>query len=116
MGCDDRLPMTPNGKLDRRQLPDPRAAIASGRNQGYVAPSSELEQQLATVWASVLKIEDPGVRDNFFDIGGHSLLLLQVKNQLEAALQRDIPVVALFQYPRLLRWRLGLANRFRNKI
>lgn len=95
----DRLPMTPNGKLDRRQLPDPRAAIASGRSQGYVAPSSELERQLATVWASVLTIDAPGVKDNFFDIGGHSLLLLQVKNQLEAALQRDIPVVALFQYP-----------------
>ncbi|ASY82362.1 hypothetical protein BJK05_21220 [Pectobacterium polaris] len=95
----DSLPITPNGKLDRRQLPDPRAAMALGRKQGYVAPSSELERQLAAVWASVLNIEEAGVSDNFFDIGGHSLLLLQVKNQLEALLQRDIPVVTLFQYP-----------------
>ena len=51
------------------------------------------------MWARVLRSDEPGASDNFFDIGGHSLLLLQVKNQLQATLQRDIPVVALFQYP-----------------
>ncbi|AML57741.1 Malonyl CoA-acyl carrier protein transacylase [Serratia rubidaea] len=95
----DRLPMTPNGKLDRRRLPDPHAAMLAVRKQGYIAPSSESERQVAAVWARVLRSDEPGVSDNFFDIGGHSLLLLQVKNQLQATLQRDIPVVALFQYP-----------------
>lgn len=94
-----QLPMTLNGKLDRRQLPDPQAAMLAGRTQGYVAPSSEREQQVAAVWASVLTLQAPGVNDNFFELGGHSLLLLQVKNQLQAVLQRDVPVVALFQYP-----------------
>ncbi len=107
----ERLPMTPNGKLDRRQLPDPATAMLAQRKQGYIAPSTELERQVAAVWASVLQGETPGTSDNFFDIGGHSLLLLQVKNQLQLALQCDIPVVALFQYPTIAAFAAWLGDQ-----
>jgi amino acid adenylation domain-containing protein len=95
----DALPMTANGKLDRLRLPDPRTAEPLVNRQAYVAPTSTLETQVAAVWRRALGREEIGVHDNFFDLGGHSLLLLQVKTQLQAELQRELPVVALFQHP-----------------
>ncbi|WP_248796631.1 non-ribosomal peptide synthetase [Pseudomonas sp. MWU13-2105] len=69
----EQLPLTANGKLDRRALPQPGAV-----QQGYVAPLGELEEQLAAVWADVLKLERVGSRDNFFELGGDSILSLQI--------------------------------------
>jgi hypothetical protein len=94
----DGLPMTPNGKLDRQRLPDPRSAQPI-RSQGYVAPSTDLEAAVVAIWREVLHRPEVGVQDRFFDLGGNSLLLLQVKTRLQAVLHREIPVVALFQYP-----------------
>jgi amino acid adenylation domain-containing protein len=94
----DGLPMTPNGKLDRQRLPDPRSAQPI-RCQGYVAPSTDLEAAVVAIWREVLRRPEVGVQDRFFDLGGNSLLLLQVKTRLQAVLHREIPVVALFQYP-----------------
>ncbi|HEU4733061.1 MAG TPA: amino acid adenylation domain-containing protein [Kofleriaceae bacterium] len=93
----DGLPMTPNGKLDRQRLPDPRTVLPL-RGQGYVAPTTDLELAVVGIWQEVLRRAEIGVHENFFDLGGNSLLLLQVKTRLQAALRRDIPVVALFQY------------------
>ena len=72
----DAIPLTPNGKVDRAALPDP-FGHAAGSAQ-YEPPTSEMELLLAGVWAEVLKIERVGVNDNFFDLGGHSLLSLRV--------------------------------------
>ncbi|MBH3421853.1 non-ribosomal peptide synthetase [Pseudomonas gessardii] len=69
----ERLPLTANGKLDRRALPVPDAQA-----QAYVAPGNELEQALAEVWAQVLKVEQVGTGDNFFELGGDSILSLQI--------------------------------------
>ncbi|RKH36324.1 non-ribosomal peptide synthetase, partial [Corallococcus llansteffanensis] len=68
----DALPLTPNGKLDRRALPAPDARPSL--DTGFVAPQSALEQQLASAWQSVLRLDKVGVHDNFFDLGGNSLL------------------------------------------
>ncbi|NSX02821.1 non-ribosomal peptide synthetase [Cupriavidus gilardii] len=76
----DRLPVTPNGKLDRRALPAP-----VWEAQGYVAPRNEIETLLAQVWQEVLGVEQVGIHDNFFELGGHSLLCLQVLTRLRAA-------------------------------
>ena len=93
----DRLPVTPNGKVDREALPAPE-----GERQlenPCVAPTTELEHQLAEIWREVLAVNSVGVRDNFFDLGGHSLLLLQVQNRLSEQLGFPVPAVELFQYP-----------------
>ncbi|MBV4459306.1 non-ribosomal peptide synthase/polyketide synthase [Pseudomonas sp. COR58] len=70
----ERMPLTPNGKLDRKALPDPGAE----QRQDYVAPRTELEKALAGIWQDVLKIERVGLTDNFFELGGDSILSLQV--------------------------------------
>ncbi|WP_242046405.1 MULTISPECIES: non-ribosomal peptide synthetase [Calothrix] len=94
----DALPLLPNGKVDRRALVatdgfSPTLAAA------YEPPKSEVERNIAAVWQEVLHLEKVGINDNFFDIGGHSLLMAQVNNKLRAILQRDISVVTMFQYP-----------------
>ncbi|WP_085691694.1 MULTISPECIES: non-ribosomal peptide synthetase [unclassified Pseudomonas] len=70
-----KLPVTPNGKLDRKALPQPDASQLQGE---YVAPRSDLEQQIAAIWADVLKLEKVGLTDNFFELGGDSIISLQV--------------------------------------
>ncbi|MFV3291356.1 amino acid adenylation domain-containing protein, partial [Pseudomonas sp. NY11955] len=69
----ERLPLTANGKLDKRALPAPGAV-----SRGYVAPQGEIEEKLAAVWADVLKLEQVGSSDNFFELGGDSILSLQI--------------------------------------
>ena len=80
----DKLPVTPNGKLDRKALPQPDASQLQGE---YIAPQSELEQQIAAIWADVLKLEKVGLTDNFFELGGDSIISLQVVSR---ARQTDI--------------------------
>ena len=94
----DKLPLTPNGKLDRKALPasdDSRPELEAA----YVAPRTPLEQQLAAIFASVLKIDRVGIRDNFFDLGGHSFLVLRVLAEIEKACGRRLSVATLFQAP-----------------
>ena len=92
----DALPMTPNGKLDRKALPAPEPASAE---ETYVAPRRPLEAALAEIWAEVLGCARVGVKENFFDLGGHSLLLVKVQARLREVLDRKIPVVDLFRFP-----------------
>ncbi|MGE8465635.1 MAG: non-ribosomal peptide synthase/polyketide synthase [Pseudomonas putida] len=88
------LPLTVNGKLDRKALPQPDARLLQG---DYLAPRSELEQQIAAVWAEVLKLEKVGLHDNFFELGGHSLLATQVLARLQIELGMNLPLALLFQ-------------------
>lgn len=91
------LPLSPTGKLEASALPPP-AATPSTRPL-YEAPNSEIEQAIIAVWQNVLRWDRIGVRDNFFDLGGHSLLLAQVQGKLSSALSRDIRMMDLFRYP-----------------
>ncbi|WP_277965042.1 amino acid adenylation domain-containing protein, partial [Pseudomonas sp. RIT-To-2] len=71
----DALPLTPNGKLDRKALPQPDLSQAQ---QAYVAPQTEVQAQLASIWAQVLKVPQVGLNDNFFELGGDSIVSIQV--------------------------------------
>jgi amino acid adenylation domain-containing protein len=92
------FPLTPNGKIDRRKLPEP-GGRRPGPGSSLAAPQSELERTIAQVWRDVLRLDEVGVDDNFFDLGGHSLLLVQVQTRLRETLEREVPIVEMFQYP-----------------
>ncbi|RKH44041.1 amino acid adenylation domain-containing protein [Corallococcus sp. AB050B] len=94
----ERLPLTANGKLDRKALPAPDVHRPE-LSEDYRVPEAGLEQTLAALWASVLGLERVGASDNFFDLGGNSLLLQSVHAKLEALVGRKVPLVTLFQYP-----------------
>jgi amino acid adenylation domain-containing protein len=91
------LPLTPGGKVDRRALPAPEEA--RGEAEDLVLPRSQVEHAIAAIWREVLRLEQVGVHENFFDLGGHSLLLVRVHNRLQKALDQDITVLDLFKYP-----------------
>jgi amino acid adenylation domain-containing protein len=94
----DALPLTPNGKVDRRNLPSPEGRRVE-LEQGFVAPRTQAEQQIARVWQEVLALEIVGVHDNFFDLGGHSLLMVRVHGRLSEIVAGDLSIVDLLQYP-----------------
>jgi acyl carrier protein len=94
----DSLPLTTNGKLDRRALPPPDSTEVAGRAD-FVAPHTPVEEILASIWATVLRLERVGIRDNFFAIGGHSLLATQVVSRIRTAIGIELPLQALFEYP-----------------
>jgi hypothetical protein len=89
----ESLPVGPNGKIDLKALPAPDT---SRRSTEYVDPRNELERDIATVWSETLQIEPVGVYDNFFDLGGHSLLVAKVHSRLVEVLGRDIQILKLF--------------------
>jgi amino acid adenylation domain-containing protein len=95
----ESMPLSPAGKVDRRQLAAQQAAArGEERAPGLLRPRSEMEARVAKVWSEVLGVESIDVRDNFFDVGGHSLLLVRVHAQLRAELGLDLSIVDLFRY------------------
>jgi acyl carrier protein len=91
----ERIPLTPNGKLDVRALPAPELAS----EESYVAPRTPTEEVLAGIWAEVLRLERVGVRENFFELGGHSLLATRVVSRVREAFGVEVPLRALFEGP-----------------
>jgi hypothetical protein len=94
----EAVPLTPNGKIDRKNLPAPELAPASGR-VAYAAPGTDLERTIASAWQEVLPQTWVGVNDNFFEMGGHSLLMVQVHGRLKKKLGRDVSLIKMFRYP-----------------
>nr|WP_282705617.1 non-ribosomal peptide synthetase [Pseudomonas syringae] len=94
----DRMPLSANGKLDRKALPKPDARQLQRQ---YVAPCTEQEQQMAAIWADVLKVERVGLSDDFFELGGHSLLATQLISRIHTGLGIDIPLRLIFEKPQL---------------
>ena len=94
----DAFPLTRNGKVDRRSLPAAEAARPE-KESVYAAPRNDVERTLAAAWQEVLGVEEVGLDDNFFDLGGHSLLLARLRSRLEGKLPRLLSVVELFRYP-----------------
>ncbi|HYG65015.1 MAG TPA: amino acid adenylation domain-containing protein, partial [Thermoanaerobaculia bacterium] len=92
------LPRTANGKLDRAALPEV-PDLADAWQAGRVAPRNELERAIAAIWQEVLGLDAVGIDDNLFDLGGHSLTLLRIHSKLRSSLERDLPMVALFEHP-----------------
>jgi amino acid adenylation domain-containing protein len=92
------LPLGTSGKVDLAKLPRPARADLVGGN-GFTAPDSALERRIAAVWSEVLGTTEVGAHDNFFDLGGNSLSLARLHSRLVADLDRDIPIVDLFEHP-----------------
>ena len=94
----EKMPLTPNGKVDRKQLPAPQGSRVKAEGE-FVAPKGNVEQSVATIWKEILHVEQIGVDDNFFDFGGHSLQVVQVQNRLRETIGVNVPVLKLFQFP-----------------
>ncbi|WP_338247660.1 amino acid adenylation domain-containing protein [Dictyobacter halimunensis] len=92
------LPLTANGKLDRRALPTPEQAASQGARE-LVAPRDAVEEIVADLWKEILGLEMISIYDNFFEIGGHSLLATQLLSHLRQMLQIDVPLRDLFEKP-----------------
>ena len=94
----DAMPLTPNGKVDRKALPAPDQ-LTSFNQQNYIAPRNSTEETLASIWGEVLRLEQVGVADNFFELGGHSLTATQVISRIRQAFQTELPLRAVFEFP-----------------
>jgi amino acid adenylation domain-containing protein len=94
----DALPTSPNGKLDRRALPEVDAQRPD-LEESFVAPRSEAERVIAEIWKETLKLEEVGVNDNFFDLGGHSLLMTIMHGKLRQAFGKSLSMIEMFTYP-----------------
>ena len=90
------LPLTSNGKIDRRALPDPMQT-RSELELGWVAPYTPTEKILASIWVEVLGLKQVSIHDNFFELGGHSLLVVRLMTQIQQQFKKDLPLAVLFQ-------------------
>jgi acyl carrier protein len=94
----DALPRNPNGKLDRAALPEPTGG-REGLGVPYVAPRNAVETAIVELWRGRLGIEEVGIYDNFFDLGGSSLQMAQLHGELQERLERRLTMVDLFRFP-----------------
>jgi len=94
----DDLPRLPNGKVNRSALPLPTMPHIK-REIAYVAPSTPAESKLAEIWLDLLDVVRVGINDNFFDMGGHSLKLMQLASRIRRAFGIDLPLIRLFDLP-----------------
>jgi len=94
----EKIPLTPNYKVDRKALPAP-LSVQESDNKKDIYPKSPLETEIKTIWEKFLQKEHIGLDDNFFDLGGHSLLLTQVNERLRTVFKQDIPLITLFEKP-----------------
>ncbi|MEL7039186.1 MAG: amino acid adenylation domain-containing protein [Cyanobacteria bacterium J06592_8] len=94
----DELPLTPNGKIDRKGLPKPESMISQTQAE-YIAPQTELQKKIAAIWQKALNLEKIGIQDNFFNLGGNSLLATQVLSQMRQTLQVEISIRRFFETP-----------------
>jgi len=93
----ESLPLTANGKVDRKALPDPDSTITAGHQ--YVAPANETEAKLAAIWQDILEVEQVGMNDDFFELGGHSLLAVRLVSAIRKAFKVEMPIGDIFDYP-----------------
>ncbi|CAD5920814.1 Dimodular nonribosomal peptide synthase [Planktothrix agardhii] len=106
------LPLTTNGKIDRRALPPPNLDISDK----YVAPSTPIEEILVNIWSEVLKVEKVGINDNFFELGGHSLLATQLVAQIRDSLKIELPLRQLFNTATLAELAQGIEQLKQEKL
>jgi acyl carrier protein len=94
----DALPRSPNGKVDRKALPNP-GIYRAARDTPLVVPRTRIEEELAKIWAEVLSIEQVGVHDNFWELGGHSLAAMRVISRVVEKFLIELPIQTLFEAP-----------------
>jgi natural product biosynthesis luciferase-like monooxygenase protein len=103
------MPLTPNGKVDRRALPATASVLPQGRPAA--PPEDDLQRRVAEIWKAVLRTDTVGVDDNFFDLGGHSLLVVQMAGRLGDELGRPLPITDVFRFPTIRRLAGHLSGR-----
>jgi acyl carrier protein len=106
----DALPKTPGGKVDRRALPPP-GRTRPALDQPLVAPRTPVEATVGAIWQEVLGLDEIGIHDNFFDLGGHSLAASQVIARVTETFHVDLPLRVLFEAPTLTGLAVALADR-----
>ena len=94
----EKLPLTPNGKIDRKRLPEPEH-LRPQLGVTYVAPKTSKEKEVSDIWKEILKLDQVGINDNFFDLGGTSFDVLKIMKKVHEVFHLDIPVVTIFRYP-----------------
>jgi amino acid adenylation domain-containing protein len=94
----EKFPLTPNAKIDRKALPRPEGKRPN-LAQDFIAPHSVTEKQLANLWCDLLQLDEVGIDDSFFDLGGNSLAVVRMTNRYHGRFGREIPPVKVFQYP-----------------
>jgi acyl carrier protein len=94
----DAIPLTPVGKVNKQALPSPESPDLQGGNE-YVAPSTDTEKKLAQIWQQIISLSQIGIHDNFFDIGGHSLLAVEIFAGIKKKFHLELPLALLFQAP-----------------
>ncbi|MFC0514087.1 non-ribosomal peptide synthase/polyketide synthase [Mucilaginibacter angelicae] len=104
------IPLTANGKIDRKALPHPEVQ-ASGKE--YAAPRNKVESMLSEIWQNILEVDEIGINDNFFELGGHSLLAVKLIAEVRKAFEQDLSIGEVFDYPTIgsLSSRLGRAEQ-----
>jgi len=93
------FPLTPNKKTDRKALPAPDQIQLTTPKAAYVPPSNALEQTVVDIWRRVLNVAQVGLNDNFFDLGGHSLLTVQVHRELKSLVDKPLAITDMFRFP-----------------
>jgi amino acid adenylation domain-containing protein/FkbM family methyltransferase len=94
----EKFPVTAAGKVDRRKLPLPEG-FRPTLGAAFAAPETETQRTIAAIWKEILKVDRVGIHDNFFDLGGTSLDIVRLNGRLKEVLEKDIPIVTLFEYP-----------------
>lgn len=104
----EEFPLTASGKLDKKRLPIPAAERFSERD--YITPQNQLEKTIADIWQKYLSLNKIGIDDNFFDLGGHSLMMVKVNYDLKEILKKDISIVDMYRYPTIRTLAEALSN------
>jgi acyl carrier protein len=111
----EALPVTPNGKVDRRALPEPDRDRPD-LEESFAASRNPVEVTLAEIWGEVLGLDQVGIHDDFFELGGHSLVAIQVISRVRATFQIEFSVRSLFEQPTVAGLALQVAEALEKKI
>jgi polyketide synthase PksJ len=117
----EQLPLTPNGKIDRKVLAKMEIKVSIGTGMEYRPPRDDIEEKIRDIWAQLLEGKEKehiGIDDNFFDLGGHSLLLIKLKSKLEKdfALKQEIELIELFNYPTIALQARYMEGHFQDNV
>jgi amino acid adenylation domain-containing protein len=106
-----KIPLTPNGKVDREALPAP-SITAGEMGRGYQAPRTNLEQVLTRMWAEILGVDRLGVNDNFFELGGHSIMAIRLTSMIADLMKIDVGVALIFNQPTVAGYAGSLVEKY----
>ena len=111
----EKIPLTPNGKIDRKALPSPEISIEKQVDR-CVAPQNDREKMIVAIWKQVMEVEEIGVETNIFELGGNSIDIIKINARVKEAFSVDIPVVMMFRYPTVRSFAQYLNTQSTNQI